>query len=192
MSGCMARSELKRLSWPWRTRPAMARPGRWHSARRPGPRPARQVCPERARVHCAQKPPRASKRLRPVPTIIDINQTSRWTTCPGLPATSGACARPRAPASQRGQSGPRHDARPRHPGRRRPPPRPRRCPRVSRGQHPARQPPVQPPPAALRRPRPCEGAQEHYGSKDMDSSAARSRPAARPPPRSTTSEGSAP
>ena len=142
----MARAELKRLSWPWRTRPAMARPGRWHPPVRATPPP----CAPRAlrgRVHCAQKPPRASKRLRPVPTIIDTNQTSRWTTCPGLPATSGACAL-RPPASQRGQSGPRHDARPRHPGRRRPPPRPRRCPRVSRGQHPARQPPVQPPPAA--------------------------------------------
>ena len=157
MSGCMARSELKRLSWPWRTRPAMARPLRWHP---PAPRaesygyrlpphtPNQVPRSERARVHCAQKPPRASKRLRPVPTIIDTNQTSHCTTCPGLPATSSACARICPPASQRGQSGPRHDARPRHPGRRRPPPRPRRCPRVSRGQHPARQPPVQPPPAA--------------------------------------------
>ena len=101
MSGCMARSELKRLSWPWRTRPAMARPGRWHPPRDAATRQPPPCAPRalRGRVHCAQKPPRASKRLRPVPTIIDTNQTSRWTTCPGLPATSGACARrPRSEA----------------------------------------------------------------------------------------------
>ena len=103
MSGCMARSELKRLSWPWRTRPAMARPGRWHPPReaprdaagpprRPTPR-THAKCPERARVQCAQKPPRASKRLRLFTTIIDTNHTSRCTTSSAHASPSGACAR---------------------------------------------------------------------------------------------------